>query len=102
MLHVGLNHYLFLAAALFSIGVIGVLTRRNALVIFMCIELMINAANLAFIAFSYYLADITGQGFVFMSMVVAASEVAVGLAIILSLFRNKESVNVDEIRLMKW
>jgi NADH-quinone oxidoreductase subunit K len=101
-MHVGLNHFLFLAAALFSIGVIGVLTRRNALVIFMCIELMINAANLAFIAFSYYLGDITGQGFVFMSMVVAASEVAVGLAIILSLFRNKESVNVNDIRIMKW
>jgi NADH-quinone oxidoreductase subunit K len=99
---IGLNHYLFLAAALFSIGVIGVLVRRNALVIFMCIELMLNAANLAFIAFSYYLNDVTGQGFVFMSMVVAASEVAVGLAIILSLFRNKETVNVDDIRIMKW
>lgn len=102
MPHVGLQHFLFLAAALFSIGVIGVLVRRNALVIFMCIELMINAANLAFVAFSYYLGDVTGQGFVFMSMVVAASEVAVGLAIILSLFRNRESVNVDDIRLMKW
>jgi len=99
---IGLNHYLFLAAALFSIGVIGVLVRRNALVIFMCVELMLNAANLAFIAFSYYLGDVTGQGFVFMSMVVAASKVAVGLAIILSLFRNKETVNVDEIRIMKW
>jgi len=101
-MNVGLNHYLFLAAALFSIGVIGALTRRNALVIFMCIELMLNAANLAFIAFSYYLGDVTGQGFVFMAMVVAASEVAVGLAIILSLFRNKETVNVDDIRIMKW
>ena len=102
MAHVGLHSYLFLAAALFSIGVIGVLTRRNALVIFMCVELMLNAANLVFVAFSFYLGDISGHGFVFMSMVVAASEVAVGLAIILSLFRNKSTVNVDDVRIMKW
>jgi len=102
MTQIGLNHYLFLASALFCIGVIGVLTRRNALVIFMCVELMLNAANLAFIAFAYYLGDIAGHGFVFMVMVVAASEVAVGLAIILSLFRNKETVNLDDIQIMKW
>jgi NADH-quinone oxidoreductase subunit K len=87
---------------LFSIGVLGVFTRRNAIVIFMCIELMLNAANLAFIAFSRYLHSIDGQIFVFFVMTVAAAEAAVGLGIIIALYRNKETINVDEINIMKW
>jgi NADH-quinone oxidoreductase subunit K len=78
-----------------------VITRRNALIIYMCIELMLNAVNLTFIAFSRYLGDMGGHVFVFMIMTVAAAEAAVGLAIIISLFRNKDTVNVDAINLMK-
>jgi len=94
--------YLILSAALFTIGVAGVLTRRNALIIFMSIELMLNAANLAFIAFSRYLQNVSGQVFVFFVMAVAAAEVAVGLAIIVAIFRQKESVDIDKVNLMKW
>ncbi len=96
-----LNAYLVLAAVLFSIGAVGVFTRRNALIIYMCIELMLNAVNLTFIAFSRYLNNMDGHVFVFMIMAVAAAEAAVGLAIIISLFRNKESVNVDDFNLGK-
>jgi NADH-quinone oxidoreductase subunit K len=98
---VSLNAYLILSALLFSIGAIGVFTRRNALIIYMCIELMLNAVNLTFVAFSRFLNNMDGHVFVFMIMTVAAAEAAVGLAIIIALFRNKETVNVDAINLMK-
>jgi NADH-quinone oxidoreductase subunit K len=98
---VGLSHYLVLSAALFTLGVIGVFVRRNAIVIFMCIELMLNAVNLAFIAFSRYLQAIDGQVFVFFVMTVAAAEVAVGLAIIVVVFRSRQTVRIDEINLLK-
>jgi NADH-quinone oxidoreductase subunit K len=98
---ISINAYLILSAILFSIGVTGVFTRRNALIIYMCIELMLNAVNLTFVAFSRYLVNLDGHVFVFMIMTVAAAEAAVGLAIIISLFRNKPTVNVDEINLMK-
>jgi len=97
-----INYYLLTSAVLFCIGVIGVLIRRNAIIIFMCIELMLNAINLTFVAFSSYLGNINGQIFVFIVMTVAAAEAAVGLAIVISLFRNKESVNIDEINILKW
>lgn len=96
------SYYLILSGILFTIGVIGVLTRRNAIVIFMSIELMLNAVNLTLIAFSNHLNTLDGQIFVFFVMVVAAAEVAVGLALIVAIFRIKESVYVDEINLMKW
>src|SRR3972149_4960744 len=97
-----LTHYITLSAILFTIGVIGVLIRRNAIVIFMCIELMLNAVNLSFVAFAHYLNSMQGQLFVFFTMTVAAAEAAVGLAIIVSVFRNKETVNIDDINIMKW
>jgi len=97
-----LTHYLLLSAVLFCIGVAGVLTRRNALIIFMSVELMLNAANLTFIAYSRFLHNVDGQVFVFFVMAVAAAEVAVGLAIIVTIFRQKESVDIDQINLMKW
>ena len=96
------SYYLVLSAILFTIGVIGVLVRRNAIVIFMCIEMMLNAVNLTFITFSRYLNSLDGQIFVFLVMTVAAAEVAVGLAIVVSIFRLKETTDVDEISLMKW
>jgi len=99
---VPLSHYLILSVILFFIGVWGVFTRRNAIVIFMCIELMLNAANLAFITFSRYLDSLDGQIFVFFVMTVAAAEAAVGLGIIIALYRNRETLNVDDINLMKW
>ena len=92
---------LALSAILFTIGVIGVLVRRNALIIFMSIELMLNAANLAFVAFARHMNSLDGQVFVFFVMTVAAAEVAVGLAIIVNLFRLRESVFTDEINLLK-
>jgi len=98
---VSLNAYLMLGAALFSIGAVGVFTQRNALIIYMCIELMLNAVNLTIIAFSRFLNNMDGHVFVFMIMTVAAAEAAVGLAIIISLFRNKATVNVDDINLSK-
>ncbi|MDY7034309.1 MAG: NADH-quinone oxidoreductase subunit NuoK [Thermodesulfobacteriota bacterium] len=97
-----ISYYLILSAILFTIGVIGVLIRRNAIIIFMSIELMLNAVNLSFVAISKHLDSLDGQIFVFFVMTVAAAEVAVGLAIIINLFRNKETVNVDEINIMKW
>ncbi len=98
---VTLNSYLTLGAVLFSIGAVGVFTQRNALIIYMCIELMLNAVNLTLIAFSRFLNNMDGHVFVLMIMTVAAAEAAVGLAIIISLFRNKATVNVDDIRLSK-
>ncbi len=96
------EHYLFLSAFMFITGVIGVVTRRNAIVVFMSIELMLNSANLTFVAFSSYLGNITGQLVVFFVMAVAAAEAAVGLAIIIAIFRNKLTVNLDEINILKW
>ncbi|MFO8058369.1 MAG: NADH-quinone oxidoreductase subunit NuoK [bacterium] len=101
-LETGLGHFLALSAILFCIGMAGVLTRRNALVIFMSVELMLNSANLAFASFAYYKWTMTGHIFAFMVMVVAACEVAVGLAIILSIYRNRSTVNVDEMNILKW
>jgi NADH-quinone oxidoreductase subunit K len=98
---VPISWYLILSATLFTIGVVGVLVRRNALVIFMSIELMLNAANLAFVAFARDLHSLDGQVFVFFVMTVAAAEVAIGLAIIVNVFRLKETVYVDEINLLK-
>ena len=95
-------NYLSLSAVLFVIGVVGVITRRNVIVIMMSIELMLNAANLAFITFAYELNDMTGHVFVFMVMAVAAAEAAVGLAIVLAMFKNKDTIDIDQIRLMKW
>jgi len=99
---VPLSAYLVLSGILFTIGVIGFLIRRNTIVLFMSIELMLNAANLAFVAFSRHLNSMDGQIFVFFVMTVAAAEAAVGLAIIMAIFRTKETVNADEINLMKW
>ena len=97
-----LNHYLLLSAFMFCVGVLGVLIRRNAIIVFMCIELMLNSVNLTLIAFSSFLGDPTGQMLVFFVMTVAAAEAAIGLAIIIALFRNKRSVNIDEINILKW
>ena len=101
--------YLTVSAALFAIGVLGVLTRRNAIVIFMCVEMMLNAANLAFVASARHWATLqdpakamSGQVFVFFVMTVAAAEVAVGLAIIVALFRNRNTVDVNEVNLLKY
>jgi NADH-quinone oxidoreductase subunit K len=99
---IDINFYLITSALLFCIGVTGVLIRRNAIIIFMSIELMLNAINLSLVAFSSYLGNINGQIFVFIVMTVAAAEAAVGLAIVIALFRNKESVNIDEINILKW
>ena len=96
-----ISHYLTLSATLFLIGVMGVLFRRNALIIFMSIELMLNAVNLSFVAFARHWNAVDGQVFVMFILTVAAAEVAVGLAIIIALFRQKESVDVDEVNLMK-
>ena len=95
-------HYQLVAAVLFMIGVLGVLTRRNLVVVFMSIELMLNAANLSLVAFSRLWGNVEGQIFVFMVIVVAAVEVAVGLAIILSLVRNRDSINIEDPSLLKW
>lgn len=97
-----LDYYLLLSASMFCVGVLGVLVRRNAIIVFMCIELMLNSVNLSLIAFSSYLGDPTGQMLVFFVMTVAAAEAAVGLAIIIALFRNKQTVNIDEINILKW
>ncbi len=99
---VPLTWYLILSGILFTIGAVGVLIKRNALVIFMCIELMLNAVNLAFVTFSRQQNSMDGQIFVFFIMTVAAAEAVVGLAIIIALFRNKATVNVDDINIMKW
>ncbi|OGU13761.1 MAG: NADH-quinone oxidoreductase subunit K [Geobacteraceae bacterium GWC2_53_11] len=97
-----LNSYLIVSAILFAIGTIGVLTRKNVIVMFMSIELMLNAVNLTFVAFSRYLGNLDGQIFVFFIMTVAAAEAAVGLALIIAFFNNKESIDVEDVNLMKW
>jgi len=96
------THYLMLSAALFTIGVIGVLTRRNIMVILMSIELMMNAVNINLIAFGDRLQQVTGQVFAIFVITVAAAEAAVGLVIVIAMFKNKETMNINEIDLMKW
>jgi NADH-quinone oxidoreductase subunit K len=96
------HHYLVLSAILFAMGTMGVMIRRNAIVVFMCIELMLNAVNLTFIALSRHLGSIDGQIFVFFVMTVAAAEAAVGLALMIAFFRNRETIEVDEINMLKW
>ncbi len=95
------NHFVLLSALLFSIGAVGVLVRRNPLIMFMSIELMLNAVNLAFVAFSRYLNNLDGQVLVFLVLTVAAAEVAVGLAIIVAMFRSRATVNVDDVNSLK-
>lgn len=97
-----ISYYIALSVVLFSIGAIGVLLRRNAIVIFMCIELMLNAVNLAFVAFARQQLAIDGQVIVFFVMTVAAAEAAVGLAIIIAVFRHRQTVNPDDLRLLRW
>ena len=100
--HIPLLYYLILSSLLFVIGIVGVLTRRNAIVIFMSIELMLNAANLLLIAFSSYRSDPAGQVFVFFIMAVAAAEVAVGLAIIVMIYRNTRNTDIGFLNKLKW
>ncbi|HSK11187.1 MAG TPA: NADH-quinone oxidoreductase subunit NuoK [Vicinamibacterales bacterium] len=95
-------HYILLSAALFIIGVIGVMVRRNVIVILMSIELILNAVNINLIAFSRYQENVVGQVFAIFVICVAAAEAAVGLGIILAFYRNKETVNIDEMSLMRW
>ncbi|MER5622912.1 NADH-quinone oxidoreductase subunit NuoK [Streptosporangium sp. NPDC002544] len=96
------THYLVLSALLFAIGAIGVLVRRNAIVVFMCVELMLNACNLAFVAFARQQGNLDGQIIAFFVMVVAAAEVVVGLAIIVMIFRTRRSASVDDANLLKY
>ncbi|GIH22405.1 NADH-quinone oxidoreductase subunit K 2 [Acrocarpospora phusangensis] len=96
------THYLILSALLFAIGGIGVLVRRNAIVVFMCVELMLNACNLAFVAFARQHGNIEGQVIAFFVMIVAAAEVVVGLAIIVTIFRTRRSASVDDASLLKY
>ena len=100
----GLEHYLLLSAVLFTIGLYGALTRRNAIIIFMCIELMLNAVNITMVAFSRYIVPtlLTGQVFAIFIIVVAAAEVAVGVAIVLAIYRGVQDIDITKIDLMKW
>jgi len=95
------TYYLVLAAVIFTIGAVGVLIRRNVLVMFMCIELMLNAVNLSFVAFAHQLNDVRGQALVFFTLVVAAAEVAVGLAIIVAIFRRRRGATADDVRMLR-
>lgn len=99
---VPLDHYLVLSAVVFAIGVVGVLIRRNLIVILMSVELMLNAVNLSFIAFSRFLGSIEGQVVVFFVMAVAAAEAVVGLAIVIAVFRHRQSLDPQELQLLKW
>ncbi len=98
---VPLEHVIILSIVIFSIGIMGVLFRKNAIIIFMSIELMLNAVNLSLVGFSRYYNSVDGQVFVFLIMTLAAAEVAVGLAIIVSLFRNKQTINIDEMNILR-
>ena len=98
---VPLEHIIILSIIIFSIGIMGVLFRKNAIIIFMSIELMLNAVNLSLVGFSRYYNSVDGQVFVFLVMTLAAAEVAVGLAIIVSLFRNKQTINIDEMNILR-
>jgi NADH-quinone oxidoreductase subunit K len=101
MIEPQLSWYLALSAVLFTIGVTGVIIKRNIISMFMCIELMLNAVNLTFVAFASFFQDVTGQLFVFIVMTVAAAEAAVGLGIIIAIFRNRETLDVDEASILK-
>lgn len=101
-MNIPIEYYLMLSAFMFIVGVAGVLTRRNAIVVFMSVELMLNSANLTLVTFSSYLGNSIGQVFVFFIMTVAAAEAAVGLAIIIAMFRNKLTMNIDEVNILKW
>ena len=101
-MQIPIEYFLVLSSFMFAVGVTGVLIRRNAIIVFMCVELMLNSANLTLVTFSSYLGDSVGQLFVFFVMAVAAAEAAVGLAIIIAIFRNKLTVNIDEINILKW
>ena len=96
------THYMVLSAALFVLGIVGVLTRRNIIIVFMSIELMLNAVNINLVAFSHVLQNAVGQVFGVFVIVIAAAEAAVGLGIILAFYRNKETVNIDEMNLLRW
>ena len=102
MTNIPINYYLWLSSVLFSIGVLGVLYRRNAIIVFMCIELMLNAVNLLMVAFSTQLGDEAGQVFVFFIMAVAAAEVAVGLAILITMFRQTQTTDINVLNRLKW
>ena len=97
-----LSWYVALSAAVFSIGVLGVLIRRNVIVVFMCIELILNSVNILMVAFSHYMNTMRGQAFVVFIMTVAAAEAAIGLAIIIALYRNRETLDTTDISIMKW
>ena len=98
---IGVEHYLVLSSILFVIGTVGVITRKNIIIVLMSIELMLNSANLAFVAFSNALGDMTGQVFMIMSITVAAAEVAVGLALVVSVYTHRESLNIDILKMLK-
>jgi len=98
---VTIDWYIALSSILFAIGALGVLLRRNTIIIFMSVELMLNSANLAFVAFARHLGDLDGQVLVFFVITVAAAEVAIGLALIVTIFRSRKSINIDDINLMK-
>ena len=97
-----MEKYLILSAILFSLGTIGVLVRRNMIVIFMCVEMMLNAVNLTFIALSKQLGNVDGQIFVFFVMTVAAAEAAVGLALFIAFYKNRETIDVEDVNMLKW
>jgi NADH-quinone oxidoreductase subunit K len=99
---VPLSWYIVLSAVVFSIGVLGFLIRRNVIMMLISLEIMLNAVNISFAAFSHYLQDIRGQMFVFFVIAVAAAEVAIGLALLIALFRNRPTVYVDELNILKW
>jgi NADH-quinone oxidoreductase subunit K len=99
---VPVSYYVILSATVFSIGLFGVLIRRNIVMILLSIELMLNAANINFVAFSHYHEMVVGQVFVFFVMTVAAAEVTVGLAIVIALYRSRATINVEELNLLKW
>ncbi len=99
---ISVYHYMGVAGILFAMGTYGVLTRRNAIVIFMCVELMLNSVNLTFISLSAHLQNMDGQIFVFFIMAVAAAEAAVGLALMITFYRNRASIDVDDMNMLKW
>ena len=99
---ISIHHYLAVSAILFSIGLVGLLTRRNILMILLSVELILNSANLSFVAFSSFWGNLSGQAVVFFTMIVAAAEVTVGLAIVVLLFRKKGTINTDDLKSLKW
>ncbi|HEX5647638.1 MAG TPA: NADH-quinone oxidoreductase subunit NuoK [Nitrospira sp.] len=101
-MNVPIHYYLILSAFVFLTGLVGVLVRRNIIVILLCVELMLNATNINFVAFAEYLHDLGGQIFVFFTLTVAAAEVGVGLAIVVAIHRSKDTINVEEFNLLKW